>query len=43
MDDLQKLILMLTARLGRQPTEDEMMDFIYGTHEERELLWNSAR
>lgn len=37
---LEILIGSLTERLGRIPTEDEVMDFINGDEETRSNIWN---
>lgn len=37
---LKVLILSLQERLGREPTEEEVLGFINGTQEEREAIWN---
>lgn len=39
---LELLILCLTASLGRLPTEDEAIEFITGTKETREKIWNEG-
>jgi len=36
------LIESLQARLGRLPTEDEVVKFIIGTKQEREAIWNQT-
>lgn len=35
------LVMSLQARLGRLPTEEEVLDFIQGDKETREKIWNS--
>lgn len=35
------LIISLQIRLGRMPTENEVILFIWGTPEERDEIWNS--
>lgn len=37
---LKTLVMALRARLGRLPTEEELLGFIYGDHATREALWN---
>ena len=34
------LVLCLQARLGRLPTEEEVLTFIWGDKETRERIWN---
>jgi hypothetical protein len=36
------IIHRLTARFGRQPTEDEVYDFIMGDEETRLKIWNQV-
>ena len=38
---LKIIIESLTAQLERFPTEEELTKFIFGTPEERTLIWNS--
>jgi hypothetical protein len=40
--NLKTLISSLWDRFGRCPTEDEVLDFIYGDQEIREQIWNST-
>ena len=40
---LKTLVTALQAKLGRLPTEDEVMAFIYGEKAEREAIWNSQK
>ncbi len=37
---IAELVDKLAERLGRIPTEDEVLLFIYGTDEERQSVWN---
>jgi len=37
---LSKLAQGLTAQLGRAPTEDEVMQFVFGNDEMRREIWN---
>ena len=39
-DKLTLLIMCLQAKLGRFPTEQELLDFINGDHDTREGIWN---
>lgn len=39
---LEELIVRLTVRLKRVPTEDEVYDFIYGSSEDRLRIWNKG-
>jgi hypothetical protein len=41
-DNLDLLIDGLRKRLGRWPTEGEVLEFIFGTKEEREAIWNGV-
>lgn len=44
-DDDQKietLVVALIARLGRVPTEAEVMLFIFGDKEDRQTVWNAS-
>jgi hypothetical protein len=38
---MDEIIRALAERLGRMPTEDEVITFIRGTDEERMIIWNS--
>jgi len=40
MDPIVTLILLLEERLGRTPTHEELMAFIYGNEIERQLIYN---
>jgi len=42
-DALDELIQALRNRLGRLPTEDEVLKFITGTEWDRLVIWNSAK
>lgn len=39
-DKIAELVDELAERLGRIPTEDEVLLFIYGADEERQSVWN---
>lgn len=39
-NDIVELVIKLTERLGRMPTEDEVSTFILGTEEDRKRIWN---
>lgn len=39
---LADLVSVLTQRLKRKPTEDEVFDFINSTSKRRTEIWNSA-
>ena len=38
---LHSLVMALTAKLGRLPTEEELIDFINGNDETRLMIWNT--
>lgn len=42
-DSLKTLVEALTTRLGRLPTEDEIIKFINGDMETRQEIWNSIK
>lgn len=39
---LKDLISRLAHRLKREPTEDEVLEFIMGDTEERTIIWNKV-
>lgn len=39
-DTLKRVVTTLTDRFGRPPTEDEIYTFVFGTAEQKKLLWN---
>jgi len=39
---LQLLVSSLHARLGRLPSEDEVVTFVFGDSATREAIWNSV-
>lgn len=39
-EKLKELIVRLTVRLGREPTEQEVWKFIYGDTQDRIKVWN---
>jgi len=39
-EQFKMLVMGLEAKLGRLPTEDEVVAFIFGTEEERRKIWN---
>lgn len=41
-DDLFMIVASLQARLGRLPTEEEVIQFIFGSKDEREEIWNGS-
>lgn len=41
-DKLKLIVLSLHARLGRLPTEDELIDFVNGDSTTRETIWNKG-
>ena len=41
-EKIDMLVMALTARLNRLPTESEVMLFIFGTREDREAVWNAS-
>lgn len=42
-DALDRIIAALRNRLGRIPTEDEVLVFIQGSDWDRLVIWNSAK
>lgn len=41
-DKIEMLVMALNARLGRLPTEAEVMLFIFGNKEDRLTVWNAS-
>lgn len=39
-EDLTRILDLMTIRLGRLPTEDEVIDFIMGDIKTKEGIWN---
>lgn len=37
---IMRIVASLEERLGRYPTEDEVMTFIFGSDDERNAVWN---
>lgn len=37
---IEKIVASLAKRLGRIPTEEEVVTFIFGSVEEKVALWN---
>lgn len=42
-ESLDYVIRQLAERFGEMPTEDEVMDFIFGDIKKRHEIWNSRR
>ena len=41
--NLEKIISDLWDRLDREPTEDEVYDFIFGDDNARQTIWNKNK
>lgn len=39
-EELTNLVVALEARLGRYPTEEEVINFINGDEETKNAIWN---
>lgn len=39
-EDLRQLAVYMFVEMGRMPTEEEMVDFIFGSDEERKAILN---
>lgn len=42
-EDLKKLAVQMANEMGRPPTEEEMVDFIFGSDEERKAILHGQR
>lgn len=40
-EDIKILVQGLAERFGREPTEEEVMEFIMGDQSTRDRIWNS--
>lgn len=40
-DKLKLLVLTLQAKLGRLPTESEIVNFIFGDKDTRKIIWDN--